>query len=74
MPVWVPPSGKEGGLGAVSIKKALAKGLTFRPLAVTARDTVAWFKSRPAERQAKMGAGITKEREAEVLAAWHKKE
>ncbi len=74
MPVWVPPSGEEGGLGAVSIKKALAKGLTFRPLAVTARDTVAWFKSRPAERQAKMGAGITKEREAEVLAAWHKKE
>ncbi len=74
MPVWVPPSGEEGGLGAVSIKKALAKGLTFRPLAVTARDTVAWFQSRPAERQAKMGAGITKEREAEVLAAWHKKE
>ncbi len=72
MPVWVPPSGEEGGLGAVSIKKALAKGLTFRPLAVTARDTVAWFKSRPAERQAKMGAGITKEREAEVLKAWGK--
>lgn len=74
MPVWVPPSGEEGGLGAVSIKKALAKGLTFRPLAVTARDTVAWFKSRPAERQAKMGAGLTKEREAEVLKAWHGKE
>ncbi len=73
MPVWVPPSGKEGGLGAVSIKKALAKGLTFRPLAVTARDTLAWFKSRPAERKAKMGAGITAQREAEVLAAWKKK-
>ncbi len=70
MPVWVPPSGEDGGLGTLSIKKALDKGLTFRPLGVTARDTVAWFKSRPAERQAKMGAGITKEREAEVLKAW----
>ncbi len=67
MPVWVPPSGEEGGLGAVSIKKALAKGLTFRPLAVTARDTLAWFKAQPKERQEKLGAGITAEREAEVL-------
>ena len=72
MPVWVPPSGEDGGLGAVSIQRALEKGLTFRPLAVTARDTVAWFKSRPKERQEKMKAGITSEREAEVLAAWHK--
>ena len=69
MPVWVPPSGEEGGLGAVSIKKALAKGLTFRPLAVTARDTLAWFKSQPKERQEKLKSGITPEREAEVLAA-----
>ncbi len=60
MPVWVPPSGEEGGLGAVSIKKALAKGLTFRPLAVTARDTLAWFKAQPKERQEKLGAGITR--------------
>jgi 2'-hydroxyisoflavone reductase len=73
MPVWVPPSGEDGGMGAISIKKALEKGLTFRPLGVTARDTVAWFKARPAERQAKMGAGLTKEREAEVLADWQKR-
>src|SRR6478752_6031439 len=44
MPVWVPPKGEDGGLGAVSIKRALDKGLTFRPLADTARDTLAWFK------------------------------
>ena len=34
--------------------KALAKGLTFRPLDVTARDTLAWFKSLPQDRQSKM--------------------
>ena len=71
MPVWVPPRGEEGGMGRINIQRALAKGLTFRPLAVTARDALAWFKSQPPERQ-KLKAGITPEREAEVLAAWHK--
>ena len=73
MPVWVPPAGEDGGMGAVSIKRALEKGLTFRPLAETARETLAWFKSQPKERQEKLKAGITPEREAEVLAAWKKK-
>ena len=71
MPVWVPPRGEEGGMGRINIQRAVGKGLTFRPLALTARDTLAWFKSQPAERQ-KLKAGITPEREAEVLAAWHK--
>jgi len=73
MPVWLPPRGEETGGAQISIQRALGKGLTFRPLAETTRDTVAWFKSLPADRQAKMKAGLTPEREAEVLAAWHKK-
>ena len=60
-------------MGRISIQRALAKGLTFRPLAETARDTLAWFKSQPAERQAKLKAGLSPEREIEVLAAWHKR-
>jgi 2'-hydroxyisoflavone reductase len=70
MPVW---AGDELGLSRTKIDRALAKGLTFRPLAQTARDTLAWFKSLPQERQSKLRAGLTPEREAEVLAAWHKK-
>ena len=73
MPVWVPPRGEEGGMGRISIKWALGRGLTFRPLAETARDTLAWFKAQPAERQ-KLKAGLSPEREAEVLAAWHKQQ
>jgi len=73
MPVWVPPQGEEGGMGRINIQRALGKGLTFRPLAETARDTLAWFKSQSAERQAKLKAGLSTEREAEVLAAWHKR-
>ena len=73
IPVWIPPRGEEAGANQVSNKRAIAKGLTFRPLAETACDTLAWFKSQPAERQAKLKAGLSPEREAEVLAAWKKK-
>lgn len=69
MPVW---TGKESGMSRTNISKAVGKGLTFRPLGDTARDALAWFKSQPPERQARMKAGLTPEREAEVLAAWKK--
>src|SRR5947209_2139955 len=71
MPVWVPPRGEEGGMGRINIQRALGKGLTFRPLAMTARETLGGFKSQPAARQ-NLKAGLAPDREAEVLAAWHK--
>jgi 2'-hydroxyisoflavone reductase len=55
----------------VSVAAAVAKGLTYRPFDVTVRETLAWCKSRPAERQANMRAGIDPEKERRVLAAWH---
>ena len=51
---------------------ARCEGLTFRSLADTAQATLAFHESRPAERKAKLRAGISPEREAEVLAAWKK--
>ena len=69
MPVW---TGEESGMARTNITRALAKGLTFRPLAETARDTLTWFKSQPQDRQSKLRAGLTPEREAEVLAQWRK--
>jgi 2'-hydroxyisoflavone reductase len=71
MPVWVPPVGESAGFAEVNIKRALDKGLTFRPLSDTTRATLEWFKKQSAERQAKLRAGIKPEREKEVLAAWH---
>jgi 2'-hydroxyisoflavone reductase len=70
MPVW---AGDELGLSRTKIEKALAKGLTFRSLGGTARDTLAWFKSLPKDRQSKLRAGLTPEREAEVLTTWHQR-
>jgi len=69
MPVW---TGEESGMARTNITRALAKGLTFRPLAETARDTLAWFKSQPQDRQSKLRAGLTPAREAELLAHWRK--
>ncbi|MBC7792048.1 MAG: twin-arginine translocation signal domain-containing protein [Anaerolineae bacterium] len=70
MPVWIPPQPDTGGWARVSIDRALAKGLTFRPLAETVKATLDWHKTRPADRQAKLRAGLSPEREAEVLSAW----
>ncbi len=71
MPVWYPEVEGMEGFSRFSIARALEKGLTFRPLAVTTRDTVAWHRTRPAEEQENMRAGLSAEREAEVLEAWH---
>ncbi|PYJ71791.1 MAG: epimerase [Verrucomicrobia bacterium] len=69
MPVW---AGDELGLARTKINRAIGKGLTFRPLADTTRDTLAWFKSLPQDRQSHLKAGLSPEREAEVLSAWKK--
>lgn len=72
LPVWLPERDPElTGASKTSNHKAIARGLTFRPTAETAKDTLAWFRTLPADRQAKLHAGLTPEREQAVLAAWH---
>ncbi|WP_309087765.1 NAD-dependent epimerase/dehydratase family protein [Phenylobacterium sp.] len=68
MPVWIPAEGENVGFHRRDISSALKAGLTHRPLATTAADTLAWFRSLPAERQGKMRAGLTPERESALLA------
>jgi 2'-hydroxyisoflavone reductase len=68
LPAWVPRS--ESHMSTVSNARAVAKGLRFRPLADTSRDTLAWWRTQPDERRAKLRAGIAPEKEAKVLAAW----
>jgi 2'-hydroxyisoflavone reductase len=70
MPVWVPSTPDMMGFSRFSNKRAVSAGLTFRPLAQTALDTLAWFKTLPADRQSNLRAGIKPDREREVLAAW----
>jgi 2'-hydroxyisoflavone reductase len=71
LPVWMPPIEGRQGFARFDLTPEVEAGLTFRPLAVTARDTLAYHFSRSTERQEQFRAGISAEREAEVLAAWH---
>jgi 2'-hydroxyisoflavone reductase len=73
MPVWQPARGGREGFARFDITPELALGLTFRPLAVTARDTLDYYHAQPAERQATLRAGLTPEREQEVLTEWHRR-
>jgi 2'-hydroxyisoflavone reductase len=68
MPLWIPE--KEGpGVGDVNSGRAIAAGLTFRPLEDTVRDTLAWRKTLPDD--AEWPAGLKPDRERELLALWH---
>lgn len=72
MPVWRPPVPGFEGFARFDLTPEVEAGLTFRPLADTARDTLEYHFSRPPERQADLRAGCAPEQEAEVLAAWRR--
>ncbi len=74
MTCWVPPRDGYEGFGHIDCSRAIAAGLSFRPLADTARDTLTWWNALPQERRAKPKAGLPREKEAEVLAAWKKRD
>lgn len=74
MPTWLPNRGDNDGWSRLSIARALGKGLTFRALATTARDTLEWWKGLPDDRRAQPKAGLAPEKELSVLAAWHARE
>lgn len=84
MPLWWPPrndydvpgmpSGLGGGVGAFTINgaKARAAGLTHRPLADLARDTLAWYHSAFPDWPEGRRPGLTAARERELLAGWRR--
>lgn len=74
MPVWIPPENENKGAGTISVQKAMRDGLVFRPLPDTVQATLEWFQKQPAERQAKLRAGLSAERETAVLEAWRKRQ
>jgi 2'-hydroxyisoflavone reductase len=71
MPLWRPARGESAGFQRFDLTKPLAMGIKYRPLAVTAKDTLDYHYSRPMERQQQMRPGITAERERELLDEWH---
>ena len=70
LPFWQPPRGRYLNYGRMVNTRAIESGLTFRPLAVTARDTLDWHRTRAEEQQQTLRVGMTREREAELLSQW----
>jgi 2'-hydroxyisoflavone reductase len=68
---WARLEGNDEGMMSIRNDKAVAAGLTFRPLATTVRDTLAWWPSVPEVRRAKPRFAITPEKESKALADWH---
>jgi 2'-hydroxyisoflavone reductase len=71
LPAWVPAA--KSGFASLSNGRAVAAGLRFRPIGVTAKDTLSWWKAQPPDRRAKLRAGLSEPREREVLEAWKKR-
>lgn len=71
LPIWEDPNGESSQLLTVDGSRAAAAGLKNRPTRETARDTISWWKTLPADRTASLRAGLSPEREAELLASWH---
>lgn len=72
MPFWAPLD-EDAGFYQINTTKAVTAGATFRPLTETARDAWLWYQSYffkdttfPVS-----GQGLARERELEVLKAWH---
>jgi 2'-hydroxyisoflavone reductase len=71
LPPWSPSKGDTAGASLTSVKRAQAAGLHCRPLRETVRDTLAWFQTLPADRQAKLKAGLAADKETQTLREWH---
>lgn len=63
MPLWVPE--EYNGIFLVNNDKAVAAGLTFRPLSDTIKDTLAWDATRSPKTEWR--AGLKTERELELV-------
>jgi 2'-hydroxyisoflavone reductase len=66
LPLWIPQG--EDSIVKASSARAGAAGLRYRPLIETVAATLAWSKGLGLDRP--LRAGLARDREAELLAAW----
>jgi 2'-hydroxyisoflavone reductase len=73
LPIWIPPE-MAAGFHRWNVSKAVKAGLTFRPLSETIAGIYAWIDGLSEEEKKRIRpAGMNREREAKVLAAWKAK-
>lgn len=69
LPLWVPDEDSQGLLTA-DCSRATAEGLSYRSLAATIADIAAWDRARGLPT---LKAGLSRDRQQELLQAWHAK-
>jgi 2'-hydroxyisoflavone reductase len=71
LPLWLPEDAAPHLKGFMFINpaKAIAAGLTFRPLSQTISDTLTWYQTNRAGDQLK--AGLDRDKERALLYKWH---
>jgi 2'-hydroxyisoflavone reductase len=72
LPLWIPENDpRVGGMLRGDVRRGVAAGITFRPLADTIRDTLAWDRTElaPVAELTARVSPITREREAALLAS-----
>jgi 2'-hydroxyisoflavone reductase len=67
---WILARGNDLGHTTIRTTRAIAAGLTHRPVADTVRDTRQWFSGLPAERKAAAKWAVSREVEREILKEW----
>ncbi len=74
LPAYMPPSppGEFSHMFAISSVAAFAKGMRARAATETIADILAWWQAQPEDRRKSLRAGLSVEKESEVLAAWAK--
>jgi 2'-hydroxyisoflavone reductase len=70
---WMPSGGEFDGFCSFDNSNAVKAGIKYRPLAVTAKDTLKWWKTLPRERRENPKAGLSISKEKEVLKKWKSK-
>ena len=70
LPLWHPRE-EEAGVMSFATSKAVAAGLTHRPIGETVRDTLQWDSTRPAGRS--LAAGMDPERERTLIRRWRER-
>jgi len=69
LPFWMPQEAALEGFMFINCDRAVAAGLTFRPLNDSVRDILAWRDAGPPAVELK--AGLDSEKEKRFLRKWH---
>lgn len=69
LPVWIPGEGETAGAHRRDVSRAIAAGLSYRPLAETVASTLDWWRRLPESRRTTLKFGLSPERETALLLA-----